>query len=712
MSVHDHSRFKVVSETQHLYEHGLDEFPYDHPALPGTGTAQSALDYIFNVLYPKVKGEVATVGDLPAVGNEAGDQRLVVDDGDGNYAMYIWAKWDGQSTEQWNKIADFDFGENSIVQALMDQTQYLYPRKFGATDYDPLTELPLTGQDAGQHFYGGDTSGQNLILHANNGDDPGVRTGYIYLDDDTAPYIDLGLDFGTATRRWQNGYFGTLVVGTATMTITSDGVTGSITDTSGQISFGDDNILTTGNVDGSIITASTNLVVDDSINQLSIGTGSITDSSGSISFGDENLSTTGTLAVGVTTVDGTLVLATGSITDSSGQISFGDDNLLTTGNINAATGILDRLELNSLVLDSNAISIATIDTNLNLSANGAGVIDLQSAATTLDVTTTGTLSVTGQINVDDIILDGSSISVAGNILTAPSIIPDVDGTRSLGSIASGQRRYQYVYLSQAISDGTSNITMPELMAMNRSIYRDVAKTQPAQNGDALFYNAASGKWLASVPNDEIDHGGLSGLLDDDHTQYALLNGRSGGQTLYGSNTTAESLLLRGNSVDDIGISIGDHVLPSVDSTNVLEDGVNLGSASLRFQHLYMNGEARGFRFETENTVTILASADAGTAGRAWYSVDDNFLYIDDGGTARKVGNNSYSAIHTNVELEAGVNIIASGTPNDARNAIWQVREESTGDILDIPLNTTATTVTSTNTVPLPAGNYRLIGIEV
>ena len=582
MSVHDHSRFKVVSETQHLYEHSLSEFPYAHPALPGNGTAQSAFDYIFNVLYPKIKGEVATPADLPTgvdtpnVGDlppELGDQRLVVDDGDGNYAMYIWAKWDGQAVEQWNKVADFDFGENSIVQGLLDQTQYLYPRKYGTTDYDPLTELPLTGQDAGQHIYGGDTSGQNLILHANNGDDPGVRTGLIYLDDDTAPYIDLGLDFGTATRRWQNGYFGTLVVGTATMTITSDGVTGSITDTSGQISFADDNILTTGNANANIITASTSLVVDDSVNQLSIGIGSITDTSGSISFGDENLQTTGTLASGVTTVDSTLVLATGSITDSSGQISFGDDNLLTTGSIDAGTAILDRLELDDLVLDGNLVSISTADTDLSLAANGTGVIDLQSAATTVDVTTTGTLSVTGQIDVDDIILDGSSISVTGNILTAPSIIPDGDNTRNLGSAGA---RYNTISFATAISDGTESIMPAELMALNRNIYRDVAKTQPVQDGDILIYNNASQKWLAAQPI---------------HT--------------------------------------------------------------------------------------------------------------------------GYSELKTNVELEAGVNVSASIT--DATMAIWQVRDDSTGEILDIPLSTTTNFVTSltggATGVPLPAGNYRLTGIK-
>lgn len=47
----------------------------------------------------------------------------------------------------------------------------------------------------------------------------------------------------------------------------------------------------------------------------------------------------------------------------------------------------------------------------------------------------------------------------------------------------------------------------------------------------------------------IDHGLLDGpsLLDDDHTQYFLLAGRSGGQSAYGSPTTAENLTIAGNS---------------------------------------------------------------------------------------------------------------------------------------------------------------------
>lgn len=49
-----------------------------------------------------------------------------------------------------------------------------------------------------------------------------------------------------------------------------------------------------------------------------------------------------------------------------------------------------------------------------------------------------------------------------------------------------------------------------------------------------------------------DHGALSGLLDDDHTQYALLAGRAGGQTLNGGTASGERLTLRGSAHSGFG----------------------------------------------------------------------------------------------------------------------------------------------------------------
>ena len=74
------------------------------------------------------------------------------------------------------------------------------------------------------------------------------------------------------------------------------------------------------------------------VGSMTLNSGSITDDGGAISFGDENLSTTGTLSAETGSTIGNLTLADGSITDSGGTISFGDENLSTTGTLSAETG--------------------------------------------------------------------------------------------------------------------------------------------------------------------------------------------------------------------------------------------------------------------------------------------------------------------------------------------------------------------------------------
>ncbi len=56
---------------------------------------------------------------------------------------------------------------------------------------------------------------------------------------------------------------------------------------------------------------------------------------------------------------------------------------------------------------------------------------------------------------------------------------------------------------------------------------------------------AGGHIDATMINDaDVDHGTTGGLGDDDHTQYPLLAGRSGGQTLIGSTDSGEDLTLQ------------------------------------------------------------------------------------------------------------------------------------------------------------------------
>lgn len=53
--------------------------------------------------------------------------------------------------------------------------------------------------------------------------------------------------------------------------------------------------------------------------------------------------------------------------------------------------------------------------------------------------------------------------------------------------------------------------------------------------------------ITAASNVNIDHGSISGLADDDHTQYALLAGRSTGQTLIGGTDASDDLVLRSTS---------------------------------------------------------------------------------------------------------------------------------------------------------------------
>ena len=739
MSLHDHNRFKVVSETQHLLEHSLADLGYSHAALPSTVLdAESALDYVFNVLYPRIKDPVALFADLPTGVDTPNlgdltptewDQRVVQDDGDGKAAIYMFFKKDGQVAAQWNKIADLDFGTNSVIQGLMDQTQYLFFRKYGSTDYDQLTELPLLGKDAGQHVYGGDSANQNLTLHATNGDDPGIHTGYVQVDDNFRPYSDLEFDLGTPTEKWNNFYAGTAYIGTGTMTITSSALTGSITDSSGVITFDDENLLTTGNINGNTITASTSFVIDTGVETLTLTEGSIVSSTAALDFGDNALSTTGTLTSGVATIDTTLVLSTGSITDTSGTIDFGSTDIATTGdlttvNINLLHDNLDLPEVNlfksgNLVVGAN-IAIDGSD-NLAITMPNSGSISINTAAdwtyfTGLGINVDGIVDATS-VYADDarlgnIYIDGDRIyNNAGSVIyVGDTLAPEANNSYALGNALNA---WTGLFLSSdtaSIQGPSTSINMTALNAMNRNIYRDIAMTTPAEDGDALFYNAASGRWLASVPDTEIDHTQLlaSSLTTGDagHTQFAMLAGRAGGQTIYGGTGLGELLSLGATTDGSNLIQFnGFSLRPEVAATGQ----ISLGAPATEWNDLFMSGELIGSRLEnTSNPSSLFNSADV---GRPAFNTADGFIYINDGTEFKRVGNNSYNATHTNVELQTPIDVSAS--VEDARNCIWQLCDVSSNEeVMNVPLQKTATTVIIANTVPLPAGSYRLIGIQV
>lgn len=91
-------------------------------------------------------------------------------------------------------------------------------------------------------------------------------------------------------------------------------------------------------------------------------------------------------------------------------------------------------------------------------------------------------------------------------------------------------------------------------------------------GQYLGSDGTDALWRAQST---LDHGSIGGLTDDDHTGYALLAGRSGGQTLIGGTAAADDLILRATA----GVGAGSEaIILQVGSNGALE-GLRVGQAN-------------------------------------------------------------------------------------------------------------------------------------
>jgi len=714
--IFQHQRLQIWNANQHPYRHSLDEFLYSNPALPGVTTVASALNYISAVLYPQSKAAVANVAALPLVGNTLNDMRVVTDDGDGKAASYRWEQRETEASPSWHKIYDLDFGTDSILQGYMIKTQDVYVSRYGYDDLD-ASGVAITGLYAGQTIYGGKTANTNLTFRANSGDGTGASTGFVQFDDATRPAVDSTYSFGTTTERWLKIWTDEITSGTMTV------LGGSITDSSGAISFGDENLSTTGT-----ITSGT----------LLLSGGSITDSTGAISFGNENLTTTGSITASYVSATGAasqfftgtsvadFTFTNGNIASTSATVSFNALNLTSTG-----TGTFGRIDVDSLRLDSNVLSVTALNTDLGLLANGTGRVDLQSDTQLSNKNlyliggadfsiVDGFASITGTgayLVVDNLTLDGNTLSSTntdGNINLDPNgtgliqvfsgVFPDTDSSYDVGKSGNVWNK---LWIDGAIG-GATEILISDLLTLRSVTYRDSGRTLPAQAGDGLFYDGS--QWLASAPDTEIDHGTISGLADDDHTQYMLLAGRSGGQSLVGGTASGNDLNLESTAHATKGfIQFKDTIRPFTDASySGSWSGKDIGDSTHNIRHIYSKGEHFGFRLEN---LASAPSASGQNIGRMYYDTTTEAVYVDTGTVFKKVGANRYETDTSWSGAETVKSVTVSGI--DSTKALWQLKNNSSNyKIMNVEITSTSSTnVTITVTTALPAGSYRLIGVE-
>jgi hypothetical protein len=683
----------------------MSDFGYANPNLPDVTNMQGALDYLIAVIYPNAKAAVATPADLPLTGNTIADYRVVNDDGDGKSAGYRWEQREGEAAPSWHKIYDVDWSTDSILSAWQDQTLAFYVQKIGHDDADP-SGTPISGLYAGQTIYGGKTANTNLTLSANSGDGAGPQTGFVQVTDDFRPAIDSELELGTTTYRWLKLWSDAATIDT--MTITS----GSIVDTTGEIDFGSSDLVTGGD-----ITSGT----------MSMGNGVITDTTGEVDFIDNDIRTTGDvyadqlfLTSGLALPSGSQIadftFTNGNIACSTATVSLNALNLTTTGNLTCST-----LNAGQCQINLNTLTATGTNRSLNLAATGTGTLIFQSEARTqypVFITNAAlTVSGTGSyITVDSLNLDGSTIActsgdlnlsaAANSISIASSLKPSADNTKDLGDASL---RFRSLYLGTNIQDGTSTFPIADLMKLKDANYRLSDRSVGAQVGDALFWNGT--QWLASAPDTEISHSSLSGLTTGDagHTQFALLAGRAGGQSLVGGSAAGESLDIESTSNASKGyVQVKSVLRPFTDASyTTVWAGTDLGHSSKRWKDVYSVGEFKGFRFENVDT---LPSTSSSTPGKAYYLTTDQNLYVDTGLTVKQVGGSRVYYDTSWNGSDTTKDITVSGV--DARFSIWQLKDNSNDfEAMYVSIKaTSATNVRITVGSPLPAGTYRLVGV--
>lgn len=159
-----------------------------------------------------------------------------------------------------------------------------------------------------------------------------------------------------------------------------------------------------------------------------------------------------------------------------------------------------------------------------------------------------------------------------------------------------------------------------------------------------FMQAKSGAWASRTPAQvaaDLTHNNLGGLTTGDpHTQYALLAGRSGGQTLIGGTASSNNLLLRSTSDSTKGyISIGD-----TPNTKVFIGGnSNPSSASAAFG---VNNNRTFSSGGSQMGIDMRATPTFGTSsGGSWTGADLTSIVTASENMASVIG----------VSFQAGVN---------------------------------------------------------
>lgn len=233
----------------------------------------------------------------------------------------------------------------------------------------------------------------------------------------------------------------------------------------------------------------------------------------------------------------------GAVSAQAGDYTASQVTNVPSGNIAAITvqAAIDELEAEKQPIDPTLTALAAFNSNGILVQTAADTFTARSIVQGTGIAVTNGSGVAGNPTVA-ITNTGVSATNYGSATSVASFTVNAQGQLT------------------AASNTTIAIPASQVTDFDEAVQDAIGATLLDTATVDLTYNDATNQISADVIQSAIDHGSISGLSDDDHSQYALLAGRSGGQSLTGGTASANNLSLSSTS-------------------NVTKGNINLGASS-------------------------------------------------------------------------------------------------------------------------------------
>mgnify|MGYP001197467826 CR=1 FL=1 len=372
---------------------------------------------------------------------------------------------------------------------------------------------------------------------------------------------------------------------------------------------------------------------------------------------------TGTLAMDQISVSGNIIKTnssnanleidangTGTIqllanTTSTGTLTTAD--VVTTGT-HTVTG---QSDIDYVRIKDNTITTNATNSNLELTANGTGVVDVQKAMTTVGQTVTGNVAIDGQLDIDNISINGNGI-IASNSNGGLTINPTGTGSGTIGG---------------SNVSVPSTLTASTLYAETQILLGDGAKIMPAAtNSDLTFETLGTG----SVVLEEVS---ITGNAITTHVSNADLQIGTDGT---GSIDLTTAKITR---TGDLTLDVSGYIVLDADGGEVfLRDGSagNFGSLIRNGANdlTIASGSTQALIFTGANAAFQGNVTTAGTVGTSQIAMEGNRIKTTASNADLQLATSGTGLIDIETATQMTVGAVGAAThlPLDSANEIRPV----------------------------------------